>query len=149
MGHMDGQDFRKLLLGQRVDSAAFAHANGDTDIFNVVGGRVLITLMYGVVTVAGGACTITAGNNPTLGTATSTDYSVAGDVNTCDVGDQIVFNYTAGQLTTTTGPGSALACCYLIALTGTIYITGSAVEGTSEWTVFYVPVDDGAYIEAI
>ena len=147
---LDGKAFRKLLLGRKVSGNAFAHANGNVDMFNVTGGRVLITMMYGAITVApGGAVNITAGNNPTLATGTTTAFAVAADVNGTDIGDNICFEYTAGQLTTHIGVAGINASYYIIAQTGTIFCTGDAVQGSSQWTVFYIPLEDGAKIVAI
>lgn len=135
-------------LGYKVTATARAHANGDTDTFTIAGGRVLINLLYGVVTVAAGAaCNITAGNNPTLATATTMAWAVATDVDTLDVGDPICFDYVAGTLTTVLNGVSGKY--QFVGLTGTIFVRGSAVQGSSQWTLFYIPIDAGATIVTV
>lgn len=136
-------------LGYMVTATARAHANGDTDTFTVsAGGLAIVTLIYGVVTVAAGAaCTITAGSNPTVATGTSVVWSVAADVDTLDVGDSICMNYVAGTLTTIlTGVSGNYK---LFAPAGTIFVRGSAVQGTSQWTLFYIPVIAGTTIVTV
>jgi hypothetical protein len=146
---LQGKAYRDLVLGRKVDSAATALTNGSVDVFNVVGGRVDVTLVVGKITVAAGAASlVTMGNNPTLAGATSVDFAVAADIDSSLVGDAVMFESTAGQLTTTAGPGISSPIYNLIATTGTIYAKGSAAEGTVLWTLFYVPIDAGAYITA-
>jgi len=137
----------KAGLGYYVAGVAKAHANGDVDTFTVVG-DVLVTLIYGKVTVAAGAaCTITVGANPTLGTGTTVAYAVATDVDPLDVGDFITLNYVAGTLTTSL---VAVSGRYqLHAMAGTIFVRGSAVQGTSQWFLYYLPLTAGANIVAI
>lgn len=136
-------------LGYSVTATLRNHANGDVDTFTVsAGGLAIVTLIYGVVTTAAGAaCTITAGSNPTLGTMTSVVWSVAADVDALDVGDPICFNYVAGTLTTVlTGVSGDYK---LFAPAGTIFVRGSAVQGASQWTLFYIPVIAGTTIVTV
>jgi hypothetical protein len=136
-------------LGYRVTATARAHANGDVNTFTVsAGGLAIVNLIYGVVTVAAGAaCLVTAGSDPTLGTMTTVAWSVAADVDTLDVGDPICLNYVAGTLTTVlTGVSGNYR---FFAPAGTIFVRGSAVQGTSQWTLFYMPVIAGTTIVTI
>lgn len=135
-------------LGIPVAATARAHANGDVDTFTIAGGYVLVTYIYGIVTVAAaGACTITVGANPTVGTGTTVAWAVAADVDTLDVTDPICLNYVAGTLTTVlTGVSGNYR---FIAQTGTIFVRGSAVQGTSQWNLFYIPVTAGATVVTV
>lgn len=133
-------------LGYMVTATERAHANGDVDTFTVVGGIVLVTHMYGVITVAaGGACNISVGCNP--GTGTTVAWCVGADVDTAIVGDLITMNYVAGTLTTViTGVSGNYR---FAAQTGTIFVRGDAVQGTSRWTLFYIPITTGAYVVTV
>ena len=136
-------------LGFKVTATARAHANGDVDTFTVsAGGLAIVHLIYGIVTVAAGAaCNINVGSNPTVATGTTVVWSVAADVDTLDVGDPISLNYVAGTLTTVlTGVSGNYR---FFAPAGTIFVRGSAVQGTSQWTLFYVPVIPGTTIVTV
>ena len=144
------RELQRGVLGYKVTATARAHANADVDTFTVAGGLVSITLMYGIITVAPAlAVNIIPGNNPTLGGATSVIYGVAADMNGAAIGDYIVMEYTAGQLTTHVAAGLQNASYNLMAMTGTIFIRGDAVQGTSQWTLFYVPIDAGASVVTV
>lgn len=139
----------KAGLGYQVTATARAHANGDVDTFTVsAGGLAIVTLIYGVVTVAAGAaCLVTVGSNPTLGTMTTMAWAVATDVDPLDVGDPICINYIAGTLTTSlVGVSGSYK---LFAPAGTIFVRGSAVQGSSQWTLFYIPVIAGTTIVTV
>lgn len=135
------------VLGTFVAATARAHAVADTDTFTVVG-TCLVTKIWGVVTVApGGAVTINPGNNPTLGTATTVAWWTGADVNGSGVGDIIGVDMVAG--TPTTCITGRIAPMNFIALEGTIFVRGTAVQGSSQWNLFYVPLSAGAYIVTV
>jgi hypothetical protein len=145
---MQGKALRDLKLGTKVVSGTVTHAIADTDAFTVAGGRVCINLIYGLLTgVGAGANNCTAGNNPTTGTTSV--FAVQADINAGAIGDIVSFEYTAGQLTTHIGAATQAGAYRLVATTGTVFVRCSAAEGTSIWTLFYVPIDDGAYVVAI
>lgn len=143
----------KQGLGYYVAGVAKAHANGDVNTFLVsAGGLAVVNLIYGVVTVAaGGACTITAGIAPTAGTTVV--WSVATDVDTMLVGDIITFNYVAGTLTTVVSAVAGLtgvsANFRVMVQAGNIFVRGSAVQGTSQWFLYYIPLVAGTLITAV
>lgn len=139
-------------LGMYVESADQAHANGDVDYFNVNTGVVLITIIYGIVTTApGGAVSLNVGNNPTLGTATTVTWWTAADINGMGIGDIIGQRLVAGVATTTlnTFGGAVVRGAQYIALPGTIFVRGTAVQGNSTWYLYYIPLAHGANVTAI
>lgn len=138
-------------LGMRVDRpAATLPQTVAAAIFNVIGGKVAITGIIGEVTVIMGA---TANNtkltgNPTVGTgvdlcavlATENDevgclYGITGAIADALVGED------AGAAPMQANP--------LAVGEGTIDLDCAANNtGEAKWSIFYVPIDDGAYIEA-
>jgi len=135
-------------LGYYVTATARAHAVADTDTFTVTG-TCLVTSIYGVITVApGGAVTINAGNNPTLGTATTVVWWTGADVNGAGVGDIIGVDMVAGTPTTCITARLATGMKF-IALAGTIFVRGTAVQGTSQWSLTYMPLTSGANIVTV
>ena len=139
----------KQGLGYDVTATARAHAIADVDTFTVsAGGLVLVTLIYGIITVAPAlACTITVGANPTLGGATTVAWAVAADVNGLAVGDYISLNYVAGTLTTALVGVSGNY--RILASAGTIFVRGSAVQGSSQWTLHYIPITAGSTVVTV
>ena len=136
-------------LGFLVAATARAHANGDVDTFTVsAGGLVLVTKIWGVITVApGGAVTVNVGNNPTLGTATTVVWWTGADVNGSGVGDVIGVDMVAG--TPTTVITGRIAPMNFVALAGTIFVRGTAVQGTSQWSLCYIPLVAGSTVVTV
>ena len=138
-----------LGLGIPVTATARAHANADVDTFTVADGSVLVTLIYGVITVApGGAVNISAGNNPTIATGTTVAWWTAADVNGADIGDIIGVDLPAGTPTTCITQRVQSAVKF-VALAGTIFVRGTAVQGTSQWTLYYIPITAGASVVTV
>ena len=151
---LEGKSARKLIKGIKVErpasllpQAADVVANV-LPIFNIIGGRVAITQIVGEVTVilAGGACNTSLEGNPTVGTmvpicavlATTADevgclYGVTG-LNT-----DALIGINAGAL-----PGQERD---VVLAPGVLdWRTSADNTGQIKWTIFYVPIDDGAYI---
>lgn len=147
-----GKARRKALLGLHLErpTADISQLTGEA-IFNIVGGKVLLTSIVGEVTEEiGGANAVKLIGNPTLSTATDTDLCTAVDINTCDVGDIISI---------TGVPGDALYGAHLTAVpvmqcqgvvlqTGTLdqHSASAGVSGQIKWVITYVPLDDDAYM---
>ena len=140
----------KAGLGYYVAGVAKAHAIGDVNTFTVsVGGLVLVTKIWGLVTVAaGGAVNINVGHDPTLGTATTTVWCVTAACGAAGVGDLITLGSVAGTLTTVLNAESALDAQFICAA-GSIFVRGSAAQGTSQWFLYYMPLTAGSTIVAI
>jgi hypothetical protein len=146
--------FREVILGARVDKAATAlPSTTNGALFNVKGGKVLMTLLLGECTVAvGGANAVDFFHDPTEATAGNGAIGAAVDLNPWDVGDIVSMT---GLLTDTILPavhaGSTHASTYagVIMTPGIVYVhTAGTTAGTFKWSLFYIPLDDGAYVEA-
>lgn len=142
---------RLALLGFKVDrSAANLPQSTQSALFNIRGGRVAITSIVGEVTTAiqNQANNTKLVSNPTTGT----------DVDLCAV--LSVANKEAGTLFGITGifsdalvganAGATVGQQRPVILPiGTLDLSCAASNtGAVKWSVFYVPVDDGAYVEA-
>jgi len=145
-----------INLGIRVDKAAIAIAGISTkDIFTVVGGRVLVRALIGEVTVAIQAQANAAKfrSTPTVGAVA--DMCATGETNNMAVGGMISLPgtsiATAAHVTSTTAVGAVPACntAGIIVPAGTIgFNTAADNTGSMKFTLWYVPLDDGAYVVA-
>ena len=151
--YLDGKAFRKLQLGRKVDRATATLPQGTSAaIFNIAGGRVLVTTILGEVTVAiGGANATKLVGNPTVATAGDTDLCATADIDTCDVGDLLAITGTPGDalLVAHKGAVQTMLVKGVVLQTGTLDLDcAGSVTGSVKWTLFYVPIDDGAYVAA-
>jgi len=151
--YIAGKALRKLLLGKKVDRATATLPQGTAGaIYNIAGGRVLMTAIVGEVTVAiGGANATKLTANPTVATAADTDLCTAVDIDTCDVGDLLSITGTPGDglLVAHKGAVQTMGPHGVIMQTGTLDLDcAGSVAGSIKWTLFYIPIDDGAYITA-
>lgn len=144
-----------IAMGMRVDRATAAVANGTNTLFNVIGGRILMTGLVGevVADMAAGATTIRISPLTTDATAVVTHLSSAGTDAASDAAGIMYTLPAAVASGMTKSTGSSAAVCRVmpsyIVKTGAINLTaGAGNAGTWKWTVWYVPVDDGAYVEA-
>ena len=146
-----GKALRDLILGKKVErDTATLPQTTQAAIFNIKGGRVAITQIVGEVTTAiqNQANNTKLVGNPTTGT----------DVDICAV--LSIANDEVGTLYGITGtntdamvginagalPGQAKSVILPI---GSLDLSCAASNtGSVKWTIFYVPVDDGAYLEA-
>lgn len=149
------QAFAKGLLGPSVKKT-INHANGTVSLFTITGGRVLLTSLVGRVTVAMGATTsnLKLVYNPTAA-GTSFDMCTAVDV-ASDAVEQTY--YISGSVAS----GGALLVGGAVGQANPMFEDGYLVQagaieanfsadataGTIEWTVTYVPYDDGAAVAA-
>lgn len=139
------------ILGIRVDKGAITNPQtGRSALFTITGGRVLMTGVLGEVTTIMGA----VGNNtqleanPTTGTtsalcaalATENDevgtlYSITGTVGDAMLGDD------AGGVRMGPSP--------VVLPIGTLDLYCAANNtGATKWSMWYIPLDDGAYVTA-
>ena len=145
-----GKSVRKIVEGIEVNRASALPPQTDTaNLFRVVGGRVLLKQILGEVTTAIG----NVANNTRL--SFNPDDAAAGNIcaNADIDNDAIGTVYgitgtvaTALQKSTNVLVGQAAAH---ILKPGTIDLicAGNSGTGAIKWTVIYVPIDDGAYIE--
>jgi len=154
MAHYN-QSARKAIadvaLGCRVDRAtATLPASTAAAIFTVVGGKCMITNIVGEVTtiIQNQANNTKLTANPTTGTSVDmcTVLSIANDEVGClygitgGTGDAMV-GTNAGHTIGMTTPAIVNA--------GTIDLDCAATNtGAIQWSIWYIPLEDGAYIEA-
>lgn len=150
---IDGRTNRQVALGIRVERAAgLQPATAYGALFNVTGGKVLVTSLIGEVIVATPATVNTAKitGTPTAGTAV--DWTTATSTASKEVGTIITPAVTAGGalVVANAGGGNAIAPTGYVAQIGTVGLTtsGTAATGTIKWTLTYVPIDDGAAVTA-
>ena len=140
-----------ITEGIKVDSAAALITAAPVSKFTIVGGNVLMLGFYGEIMIVfpAGACTVAVDANPTVGTTTAIATASA-DIATYIAGRMAHLPVVGGALTWTAQCGAAatdIAPTYVLR-PGTIDVTGSAAPatGTIRWTMWYVPLDDGAYV---
>src|SRR6267154_1084432 len=143
-----GTQQRTLLFGnQVVRSATLQPATGTGTLFTVTGGAILVTSLFGLVTVATPA---TAG----IATAESTASLQAGTwigIQAASVVAGTPDVYTLGKLAVSgaSGAGNVMfetADFTVSAGTITWTTTGTAATGTIAWYLSYVPLDTGASV---
>lgn len=143
--------FTRLALGFQVNRATAtlpqttAHA-----LFTIVGGRIKVTQIIGEVTTViqtqANNTKLTA--NPTTGT--SVDMCAALDITADEVGCLYGITGTPANALVGTNAGltPAMACGQILNV-GTIDLDCAANNtGSVKWTLFYQPIDRGAYVDA-
>lgn len=148
---LDNNAFRKAVLGLGpVSKDTGTLAATTVALFTIAGGQVLVTAMWGVVTVS-----ITVANsyklqlNPTTGD--TQDMCAATDIGTSDTlaGDVLQFG-----LATTTAPAKLMSVGYGTARLDTVLTIGqiehvsAGTDGKITWNVCWVPLTDGATLVA-
>lgn len=143
-------------LGHHVSRAADTLPQTTTEhLFQVTGGRVLITLLFGEVT------TIIQNSDPvakltsTPTTGTAFDIASTVDIKSCEVGSLITAegDGTALILASTTASAGAGLLNNLTAWICPIgyidLITGASKTGGIKWDLWYFPLDEGASVAAV
>ena len=146
--YIDGKALRKLILGKKVERASEALTNAATSLFTVAGGRVLMTGFIGEITVASAANACTWAHAPTTGTAQPIAASL--DIDPALVGDCVTITGIASDAATynASATGLPMMASPVILSEGDLQITPAAASGSMSWTMFYIPIDDGAYVSA-
>lgn len=145
--------FTTIARGFRVDRATDTlPTTAAESIFTVSGGRVLVTLLFGEVTVAieNQTCNLKVTVNPTTGT--SGDVASNLDIDNDEAGTFYLVEGDSSALVGVSAGGSFFAAgtpAPIIVPVGTIDIeTGATNTGEIKWTVYYLPLDEGAAIAA-
>lgn len=145
--------FKAFHLGIQVDRAtALPPQATNAPIFNIVGGRVCVNLILGEVTTIIGAVANATKliATPTAGTAV--DICATADINALEVGGKLVpaAGVFATALSKTLAGAAPAAGTRVVLAVGTLNLgcVGSSVTGAIKWSVWYVPVDDGATMTA-
>lgn len=140
-----------LRLGVRVDRAtATLPQTVAAAIFTVTGGRVLVTMILGEVTVV----IQTQANNtkiksvPTAGS--TVDLCAVKDITALEVGGKLVVPGVAATALTQANAGAIIAeTTPVVVAAGSISLDCAASNtGSIKWSVWYCPIDDGAFIVA-
>ena len=142
-----GRARRKQMLGAKLDRpTANIPQNGQYALFNITGGKVLMTLIVGEVTVdIGSTVSLKLIATPTVGTAT--DLCAAVDMASCVKGDLLGITGTPGDNMLVANKSAIQAM-----LTGGVILTPGVLDldttasttGKVTWLITYIPLDDGA-----
>jgi len=145
----DAQAHTSVNFGFRVDKAAATlPATATQDLFVVSGGRVAIMAILGEVTtiIQNQACNTKLISTPTVGTAADlcAVLSIAND----EAGTLYGITGTPGDAMAGTTAGSGLLQARPVAVPeGVIGLnTGATNTGATAWTLWYVPLDEGARV---
>jgi len=134
-------------LGIRVDRGTANLTNG-LDLFTVIGGRVLVMLVLGEVTTLMETKTINLKlqANPTAGT--TNDMSADVDMSAAEVGTLITIAGTAATATQLGKSGVVRAQdAAMVVAAGAIEASiGDTHTGSIKWSLWYLPLDTGAYV---
>jgi hypothetical protein len=142
-------------VGIHVERDAALVTAATVNLFTITGGRVLMTGFLGevVVAIAATATTLQITHLTTDVTAVVTPLCIASaDIASYAAGRMFALPAAVGGVLTVSTGSSAmewLAPNYVLK-TGGLQLVGSAAPatGTIKWSMWYVPVDDGAYVEA-
>jgi hypothetical protein len=139
-----------LVLGIRVDRAtATLPQTAAAAIFNIVGGRVAMTAILGeVTTLLGAVGNMSLESNPTTGTTAALCGVLAAGA--LEVGTLLSIDGTkATALLGVDAGGTAMQSKPVVLPVGTLdlRLSGSST-GSVKWSIWYVPLDDGAYVTA-
>lgn len=153
---LQGDQARSIVFGASVSNASgkTVPQNATSTIFTVAGGRVAVTSLVGKVTTIIGGTTpaLKLVATPTVGTAN--DMCATATITADEVGTQYALPGTA--ITTAlsvSGNGSGAVVgptTPVIVAAGTIGANCSAADATGaiQWTLTYVPLDNGATVTA-
>ncbi len=152
----DGTDAStNTMLGKRVTRAAADLLNGaTTSVYTVGTGRVLITALYGIVSVAavdGTGNTLLFSSNPTVGTASNLS-AASGDLTGKEIGTQVSLEGTVATALAIGASGGIPVMAYkgMVVSPGVIATISSVDAGTGgavlALDLWYIPLDDGATV---
>ena len=149
---IQGNQVRTLVLGTKVDRATAALPASTTGaLFNVTGGRVLVTSVVGRVTtsIQAQANAIKLVATPS-GSGAVNDLSGTVESNALAAGGLLGITGLAGDaMVKSTGGGVSNLRNPVIVAAGAIGLNTAATNtGSIEWSLTYVPLDDGATVTA-
>jgi len=140
-----------IQTGIRVDRNVTGLVTGLNAIFEVIGGPVLVTFFYGIVTLGIQAAATVIHLDMDVAAGAGFDFDLS--VNSADLtGDVIGTMYippatAAGAITVSAGLN---ICPQWILPIGELMLHGPAANrtGTIVWSLYYVPLTEGAYVVA-
>jgi len=146
---LQGKAMRDLVLGRKVERATDNITTGE-ELFTIAGGRVQVNLILGEVTTIIETKTVNFKLVADPTTGTSTDLCGNLDLSADEVGALYTISGAAATAMQRGESGSVLTqATSVIVAAGAIEATvGATHTGSIKWTLFYVPIDDGAYVEA-
>ncbi len=150
-GNQDAQYFEAQYLGFRVEKAtATLPQTGDGALFTISGGRVMLTMLVGEVTTAiqNQANATKVKFNPDA-TGVDQDLCATLDIDNDAVGELYTLSGVVGDAMRSDlliGAGT-LQGAPLILSEGSIELDSAANNsGSVKWTLWYIPIDDGAAV---
>ena len=146
-----GKALRKLGYGIKVDRATATLPQSTAGaLFNIKGGRVLLTSIVGEVTTV----IETQANNTklTADPTTGTDVDICADLNITADEEGCLYGITGLFSDALVGGGAGATVVQrnpVVLPVGDLDLTCAASNtGEVKWSVTYIPLDDGAYMEA-
>lgn len=148
---IQGSAYRSMVLGPAVTrAAALLPAGVYGALFNIIGGKVLVTSLVGEVVVVMPATVVNTKVTATPTVGAVVDWTTATATTSAAAGVVITLAATAGGALVVANGGNAIAPTGYVAQVGTLGVTTSATPatGTVKWTLTYVPIDTGASVTA-
>ncbi len=140
-----------LLMGVHVARATSTlPQNGTLHLFTVTG-SVIVNLMVGRVTVAIQSSDPVAKITATPGAGSAVDVASTVDLTSLEIGGWVGVSGDGTALVKNNHGASLLGAkpCFFLVDTGTIdLITTASKTGSIKWDLWYVPLDDGAFVVA-
>jgi hypothetical protein len=141
-----------VIYGIRVDRAtATPPATTSTEYFHVYNGRCLVTMLVGEVTTAiqAQACNLSWESNPTTGTTNA--MCAVLDIQSKEQGTLLSITGTVGDamIAGSSGAVKGQLAPVIVAVGGLELKTSATNTGSIKWSLWYIPLDDGAYIAAV
>jgi len=142
--YFKGRALRREILGAKVSKATAALPQATVDpLFNIIGGRVILTSLIGEATVAvqGQTTNLKIQANPTTGTTVdiAADLNATGDEVGCLYGITGAF---ASALVGTNAGATVVISTPVVLQIGTIDLEcGESSTGNIKWEATYIPLD--------
>lgn len=148
---VQGDQLRSIVLGQKVDRATATLPQTATGaLFNITGGRVLVTDITGEVTTVLGATATNAKLVSTPTTGTAVDLCAVLAVASKEVGTLFGITGLFSDAMVGANAGASVAPRNGVVIPiGSIGLNTSASNtGSVKWSITYVPLDNGATVTA-
>lgn len=148
---ISGDQLRTVLFGNKVDRATATLPQTATGaLFNITGGRILLTSIVGEVTTAIQAQANAVKLRATPTTGSVNDLSGTVDINGAAVGSLLgATGLAADALVLSTGGGVSNLRNPIVVAIGAIGLnTAASNTGSIKWSITYVPLDNGATVAA-
>lgn len=152
---LQGDQLRALRFGASVSNSSgkTVPQNATSTIFTVSGGRVMVTSLVGKVTTVIGGTTPALKLVATPTTGSANDLCTTGTITSDEVGTQYSIPGPTGSALNISGSGSGGVTgqtAPVVVAPGTIGVNVSASDATGaiQWTLTYIPLDNGASVTA-